>query len=79
MLFDLEIAAKNLGLKPEECIVVEDAISGIESARSARIGKIIAICSEEPREFYTSIPSVGGIINSFKEFDKQLFQQELKV
>lgn len=68
-----EIAAKNLGLKPEECIVVEDALSGIESARAAGIGKIIAICSAEKPELYEQIPCVGGIIHSFKEFDKTLF------
>lgn len=67
-----EIAAKNLNLSPSECIVVEDAISGIESARDAGIGKIIAICSEEPHEFYENISCVGGIINDFDEFDKKL-------
>lgn len=69
-----EIAAKNLGLDPSECIVVEDAISGIDSAKAAGIGKIIAICSEEPQEFYEKLPSVSGIIHSFNEFDKQLFK-----
>lgn len=68
-----EIAAKNLGLKPEECIVVEDAISGIESAQAAGIGKIIAICSEEPPELYETIPCIGGIIKNFDEFDKDYF------
>lgn len=69
-----EIAAKNLGLKPEECIVVEDAISGIDSAKAAGIGKIIAICSEEPQEFYEKLPYVSGIIHSFNDFDKELFK-----
>lgn len=68
-----EIAAKNLGLKPEECIVVEDALSGIESARAAGIGKIIAICTEEPPELYESIPCVSGIIKDFTEFDRNYF------
>ncbi len=45
-----EIAAKNLELSPADCIVVEDAISGIDSAKAAGIGKIIAICSEESPE-----------------------------
>ncbi len=53
-----EIAAKNLGLKPSECIVVEDAISGIDSARDAGIGYIVAICSEEEPELYKSIRCV---------------------
>ena len=72
-----EIAAKNLELKPEECIVVEDALSGIEAARAAGIGKIIAICSEESPELYKSIPAVGGIINNFDEFDKNLFANKV--
>lgn len=72
-----EIAAKNIELKPEECIVVEDALSGIEAARAAGIGKIIAICSEESPELYKSIPAVGGIINNFDEFDRNLFANKV--
>ena len=68
-----QIAAKNLGLEPKECIVVEDAISGIKSASSAGIGKIIAICSEEPYEFYLNMPEVSEIIRDFDEFDRSLF------
>jgi beta-phosphoglucomutase-like phosphatase (HAD superfamily) len=65
-----EIAASNLGLAPKECIVVEDAISGINSAKAAGIGKIIAICSEEPPEFYKPIDGVDEIISTFDEIDK---------
>ena len=72
-----EIAAKNLGLKPENCIVVEDALSGIESAKRAGIGKIIAICSEEPQDLYKSIECVTGIINDFDEFDRTLFESKV--
>ena len=68
-----QIAAKNLGLEPKECIVVEDAISGIKSASSAGIGKIIAICSEEPYEFYSNMPEVSEIIRDFDEIDRNLF------
>ncbi len=67
-----EIAAKNIGLKPEECIVIEDAVSGIESARRAGIGKIIAIESMETRAFYEKIPAVSAIISDFDDFDKEL-------
>ena len=68
-----EIAAKNLNLSPEDCVVVEDALSGIESARGAGIGKIIAICSEESPELYKSIPCVSSIIKDFTEIDRNLF------
>ena len=68
-----QIAAKNLGLEPKDCIVVEDAISGIKSASGAGIGKIIAICSEEPYEFYSNMPEVSEIIRDFDEIDRNLF------
>ena len=74
-----EIAAKNIGLHPKDCIVVEDAISGIESAKSAGIGKIIAICSEESPEFYKSIPYVSEIIHDFDEFNRNLFAQNITI
>ena len=71
-----QIAAKNLHLDSKDCIVVEDAVSGIDSAQAAGIGKIIAICSEEPPEFYKSIPAVSEIITSFRNFDKDLFEKQ---
>ena len=69
-----QIAANNLKLKPQDCIVIEDALSGIESAKAAGIGKIIAICSEESPELYKDIPCVTGIINNFDELDRSLFE-----
>lgn len=63
-------AANILNLKPKDCIVVEDAISGIESARAAGIGKIIAIASMESVDLYKKIPCVKQIIKTFHEIDK---------
>ena len=68
-----QIAAKNLGLSPEDCVVVEDAISGINSAKAAKAGKIIAISSVEPVEYYKKIDGLSAIITSFDEFDKTIF------
>ena len=72
-----EIAAKNLGLSPQECIVVEDAISGINSAKSAKVGGIVAISSVEPIEYYEKIEGFSGIIKSFDDFDKRMFSKIL--
>ncbi|MBI2612447.1 HAD family phosphatase [Candidatus Kaiserbacteria bacterium] len=36
-------AAEKLCLPPEECVVIEDAKSGIEAARNAHVGKVIAV------------------------------------
>lgn len=68
------IAAEKIGLEPKDCIVVEDAIAGIESAKSAGIGKIIAIASLEPIEFYKKMSGLTQIIKNFYEFDRSLFQ-----
>ena len=37
------IAAKKIGVNPEECMVFEDAINGIQSARSAGVKNIVAV------------------------------------
>ncbi len=70
-------AAQNLGLQPEDCIVVEDAVSGIESAYRAGIGRIVAIESMETRELYSTIPAVDYIISDFNDFDRNLLESKL--
>lgn len=70
-----QIAAKKIGLHPAECVVIEDAIAGIRSAQGAGIGKIIAIASLEPVEFYEKIEGIESIIKDFYEFDKTIFAQ----
>ncbi len=45
-----KLAAKKIGLKPEECLVVEDAVSGVEAAKSAGakcLGLITSFTGEE--------------------------------
>ena len=69
------IAAERIGIAPKDCVVVEDAIAGIKSAQGAGIGKIIAIASLEPIEFYKSINGIDGIIKNFDEFDRNLFSK----
>ncbi len=73
------IAAAKINLNPSDCIVVEDAYAGIKSAKSAGIGKIIAIASLESPDFYKKMPEVNDIIKNFNEFDKSLFSVSSKV
>lgn len=73
------IAAEKIGLKPSECVVVEDAIAGIKSAQAAGIGKVIAIASLEPVEFYQKMDGLEGIIMNFNEFDRSLLEIPAKV
>ncbi len=70
-----QIAAQKLHLSPKDCIVVEDAISGIEAAKSAGIGKIIAIASMESVDLYKNIPAVTQIIKNFDEIDRNIFEK----
>lgn len=59
------IAAENIGIEPSKCVVFEDAISGIKAAQSAGIGKIIAVASKEPIDFYKNIDCVCDVITDF--------------
>ncbi len=36
-------AAKNMGLKPKECIVVEDAVSGVQAGKNGNFGMVLGI------------------------------------
>jgi beta-phosphoglucomutase-like phosphatase (HAD superfamily) len=72
------IAADRIQLPPKDCIVVEDAIAGINSAKNAGIGKIIAIASLEPVEFYEQIGGISKIIKNFYEFDRSLLRIPVK-
>lgn len=71
-----KIAAEKINLKPQDCIVIEDAIAGIKSAQSAGIGKIIAIASLEPIEYYKKIDAVDDIIKDFYGFNRNLLKSQ---
>lgn len=68
------IAAKRLGLNPRDCIVFEDAISGIQSAFSANIGNVIAVASQETIETYQVIKGLYQIITNFDDVDRNILK-----
>lgn len=43
-------AAAVLGMAPADCVVFEDAKAGIESARRAGVGRVVALATTLPRE-----------------------------
>ena len=68
------IAAQKTGLSPKDCIAAEDAVSGINAAKSAGIGLIIAVASMEPVEYYQNIAGVDRTIRNFNELERDLFE-----
>lgn len=59
-------------MKPQDCIVFEDAKSGIEVAERAGIGKIIAVASTSPAEYFKDMPSVKKVICDFRNLQLQI-------
>jgi HAD superfamily hydrolase (TIGR01509 family) len=60
-------AAAQLGLEPKDCLVVEDALSGIQSAYSAGIGTIVALAPEERHGAMTQLQGVSRVISNLSE------------
>lgn len=58
-------AAAALGIAPAECVVFEDAKAGIESARRAGAGRIVALATTLPRETLETETPADLIINDF--------------
>lgn len=67
-------AAKEIGLPPEQCIVVEDAISGINAAHNADIGKIIAIAPKWKQKKMKLIPYIHHFITRLGQINMKDFE-----
>ncbi len=62
-------AAKMIQVDAQNCVVIEDAISGIQSAYKAGIGKIIAISPKDRQAIFEDMKEVDCIINDFYEVE----------
>ena len=62
-----QLAAKRIELLPEECIVVEDAVAGVESAYKAGIGFITALGSKEKHTELAALEGVDLVIENLNE------------
>ena len=68
-------AAERIGLSPSRCIVAEDARSGIEAARRAGAGIIVAVTSTTDRGTAGRIEGEDIVIDRFDRLDRDLFAQ----
>ncbi|MBN2182062.1 MAG: HAD family phosphatase [Sedimentisphaerales bacterium] len=67
-------AAKNLSLKPENCVVIEDSIPGIEAAKAASMA-VIAITTTRDR---SQLPAADIIVDSLDELRSDDFVKILR-
>jgi len=65
-------AAASIGLAPRDCVVVEDAMSGIQAARAAGIGCIVGLASRENRRQLVALEGVRAVIENLQQFPRAL-------
>jgi HAD superfamily hydrolase (TIGR01509 family) len=61
-------AARNLDVEPARCTVVEDSHSGIQAARAAGIGQIIALGPAANHQRLAQLAGVSAVIESLHQF-----------
>lgn len=64
-------AASNLGLEPARCVVVEDSVSGIEAARAAGIGYLIALGPAHAHKHLAQREGVNRVVESLRQISKE--------
>ena len=65
-------AMQRLGYRPDDTLVVEDSLTGIQSASGAGVGGIIVIGETVPPEVLTRMPGVIAHIQDFLGFERFL-------
>jgi HAD superfamily hydrolase (TIGR01509 family) len=61
-------AARQIGVEPHWCLVVEDAISGLASAQAAGIGYLVALGAPATHPALLQLPGVSLAIKSLRDF-----------
>jgi sugar-phosphatase len=70
--------AKLLGVKPEDCLVIEDAPAGVRAAHAAKM-KVIAITSTFPESELKEADAVIRFLNQIRVARNQAADQKLSV
>jgi len=65
-------ATHNIGIDPGQCVVVEDAVSGLASAHAAGIGYMVAIgATPAVRASLLACKGVALVLESLRDFPRQ--------
>ena len=65
-------AAARLDLPAAQLIVIEDSLSGIEAARAARIGCVMALVGDNGRTGEEDLSAVDYVLQDLREFERSL-------
>ncbi|HXB18571.1 MAG TPA: HAD family phosphatase [Steroidobacteraceae bacterium] len=65
-------AARNIGLDPPRCIVVEDAVSGVIAAQAAKIGYIVGIGASPGHASLLMSSGAAVVIATLRDFPREL-------
>lgn len=68
-------AFKRLGVDPKDCIVFEDAQSGIKSAYAAGCKEVVAITSEDRRYRIKDLPGISYFIEDYRKLPSSLLYE----
>lgn len=60
-------SAEKIGLKPSECVVFEDSVSGIKAAHNAAAKKIFAITTDGNGAMLSYLGNVDAVIDDFTD------------
>jgi beta-phosphoglucomutase-like phosphatase (HAD superfamily) len=64
-------AAQHLGLAPADCVVVEDARSGIQAAHAAQVGHIVALGPRQTHGQLRHLEGVSTVIENLYQFPRE--------
>jgi len=68
-------AARNIGLEPGVCVVVEDSVSGIEAAATAGIGCVIALGPDYFHDKLQQREGVCCVVETMEQISGNLFTE----
>ena len=68
-------AAKAMHLPIENCLIIEDSISGIQFAKQIGAGLIIALAPARKANSYQFLLGVSRVIQDFIDFDTSIFSE----
>ncbi len=72
------LVAKKLGVRPEECLVVEDAVYGVEAAHAAGM-KVVAVATGACNKEELKAAKPDYLLNTLEEFGEDILNQCSKV